>query len=98
MKNKTIVYLFTFTFLLCILRALGSLWLKLNLSAVACSSAIALATAEAKVDQSKMINYAKRTQFPKKSNVYNDSFNKELQRKMQIGHLVKTNPIKPNLW
>jgi hypothetical protein len=24
--------------------------------------------------------------------------NKELQQKIEIGHLVKTNPIKPNLW
>jgi hypothetical protein len=40
--------------------------------------------------------YAKRTQFPKKSNVYNRSFDNELQRKMNNGHLVKTNPIKAN--
>jgi hypothetical protein len=39
----------------CLLRALGSLWLKLNLSAVAL----------AKADQSKITNYAKQTQFPK---------------------------------
>jgi hypothetical protein len=42
------------------------------------------------------INYAKRTQFSKKSNVYNRSFDNELQQKMQIGHLVKTNPNEPN--
>jgi hypothetical protein len=36
-----------------------NLWLKINLSAVAL----------AKADQSKITNYAKRTQFPKKSNV-----------------------------
>jgi hypothetical protein len=41
-------------------------------------------------------NYAKRTQFFKKSNVYKLIKNKELQRKMQIGHLVKTNPNKAN--
>jgi hypothetical protein len=95
MKNKTRFLLLTFTFLLCILCALVSLWLKLNLSAVACSSAIASATAEAKADQSKIINYAKRTQFFKKSNIYNLNKNNQLQRKIQLGHLVKTNPIKP---
>jgi exodeoxyribonuclease VII large subunit len=42
-------------------------------------------------------NYAKRTQFPKKSNVYNRSFNNELQRKINNGHLVKTNPNEANL-
>jgi hypothetical protein len=62
------------------------LWLKLNLSAVAL----------AKADQSKRINYAKRTQFFKKSNVHNINNNNELQRKTQIGHLVKTNPNKAN--
>jgi hypothetical protein len=49
-----------------------------------------------KPDQSKHINYAKRTQFSKKSNVYNRNFNNELQRKMDNGHLVKTNPNKAN--
>jgi hypothetical protein len=62
------------------------LWLKLNLSAVAL----------AKADQSKITNYAKQSQFPKKSNVYNLSFNNELQRKINDGHLVKTNPNKAN--
>jgi hypothetical protein len=47
---------------------LGNLWLKLNLSAVAL----------AKADQSKHINYAKQSQFPKKSNVYNLNENNEL--------------------
>jgi hypothetical protein len=56
------------------------------------------AEALAKADQSKITNYAKQTQFPKKSNVYNLIENKELQQEMQIGHLVKTNPIKANLW
>jgi len=105
MKNQNTDSLLPY--LLCILRALGSLWLKLNLSAVACSSAIAFlssvalakeeATAEAKADQSKHINYAKRTQFRTKSNVYNRNFNNELQQKKNNGHLVKTNPNKPNL-
>jgi hypothetical protein len=49
-----------------------------------------------KIDQSKITNYAKRTQFSKKSNVYNRNFNNELQRKMDNGHLVKTNPNEPN--
>jgi hypothetical protein len=39
------------------------------------------------------VNYAKRTQFFKKSNVYNSNYDNELQRKIDIGHLVKTNPI-----
>jgi hypothetical protein len=39
---------------------------------------------------------AKQTQFPKKSNGCNLSSNSKLQRKMDNGHLVKTNPIKPN--
>jgi hypothetical protein len=47
--------------------------------------------------QSKMINYAKRTQFFKKSNTRKPNRSNELQRKMQIGHLVKTNPNKANL-
>jgi hypothetical protein len=46
--------------------------------------------------QSKTTNYVKQTQFSKKSNVYNRSFDNELQRKMHIGHLVKTNPNKAN--
>jgi hypothetical protein len=49
-----------------------------------------------KFNQSKITNYAKQTQFIKKSNVYKISFDKELQRKMDDGHLVKTNPNKPN--
>ena len=43
------------------------------------------------------INYAKRTQFRTKSNFYNRNVNNELQRKIEIGHLVKTNPNKANL-
>jgi hypothetical protein len=41
---------------------------------------------------------AKQTQFFKKSNFYNPNLDKHLQRKMQIGHLVKTNPNEPNSW
>jgi hypothetical protein len=47
--------------------------------------------------QSKMINYAKQSQFFKKSNVYNINKNKGLQQKNENGHLVKTNPNKANL-
>jgi hypothetical protein len=50
-----------------------------------------------KRDQSKITNYAKQTQFFKKSNVYNHNCDNKLQREMNNGHLVKTNPIKPNL-
>jgi len=52
------------------------------------------AEALAKADQSKHINYAKQSQFSKKSNVYNRNDDKELQRKIHNGHLVKTNPNK----
>jgi hypothetical protein len=48
-----------------------------------------------KINQNEL-DYAKQTQFPKKSNVHNSNFRNELQRKMLIGHLVKTNPIEPN--
>jgi hypothetical protein len=51
------------------LYSLCPLWLKLNLSAVAL----------AKADQSKITNYAKQSQFSKKSNVYNRSFDNGLQ-------------------
>jgi hypothetical protein len=50
---------------------------------------------EGKINQNEQ-KYVKQTQFFKKSNVNNASINKELQRKIEIGHLVKTNPIKPN--
>jgi len=46
-----------------------------------------------KFNQSKITNYAKQSQFAKKSNAYNRSFYNELQLKMDNGHLVKTNPI-----
>jgi hypothetical protein len=48
-----------------------------------------------KINQNEQ-KYTKQTQFSKKSNVYNASYNNELQRKNEIGHSVKTNPIKPN--
>jgi hypothetical protein len=51
-----------------------------------------------KAGQSKITNYAKRTQFFKKSSVYNLNNNNQLQQKMANGHLVKTNPNEPNLW
>jgi hypothetical protein len=50
-----------------------------------------------KMVQSKITNYAKQTQFPKKSNGCNASINNELQRKNENGHLVKTKPNKANL-
>jgi hypothetical protein len=46
--------------------------------------------------QSKITNYAKQTQFFKKSDDCNASIDKQLRRKIEIGHLVKTNPIKAN--
>jgi hypothetical protein len=79
------------------LRASVSLWLKLNLSAVLSGVALAKTEALAKADQSKITNYAKQTQFFKKSNVYNRNFNNELQRKINNGLLVKTNPNEANL-
>jgi hypothetical protein len=54
-----------------------------------------LSALKGKINQNE-VNYAKRTQFLKKSNVYKLNKNNELQRKMQIGHLVKTNPNKAN--
>jgi hypothetical protein len=48
------------------------------------------------LNQSKTTNYAKRTQFAGCPNICNASINNELQRKIDNGHLVKTNPIKPN--
>jgi hypothetical protein len=48
-----------------------------------------------KINQNE-VNYAKQTQFSKKSNVYNLIKNNELQLKIQIGHLVKTNPNEAN--
>jgi hypothetical protein len=66
------------------------------LSAFVAEIRLAAAKPLAKTGQSKTINYAKQSQFLKKSNVYNPNFNNELQRKIENGHLVKTNPIKPN--
>jgi len=45
----------------------------------------------------EQLNYAKQSQFSKRSNVYNRSFDNKLQRKMDNGLLVKTNPNKANL-
>jgi len=67
-----------------------------NLGNIYLSNQLNLGNLWLKIDQSKITNYAKQTQFSKKSNVYNRNFNNELQRKMNNGHLVKTNPIKPN--
>jgi hypothetical protein len=67
-------------------------------------SAIASATAETMIVclewkfQSKHVNYAKQSQFSKKSNVYNRNYDNELQRKNEIGHLVKTNPIQTQIY
>jgi hypothetical protein len=55
------------------------------------------AVALAKADQSKQLNYAKQSQFSKKSNVYNRNYDNGLQRKINNGLLVKTNPNKANL-
>jgi hypothetical protein len=68
-----------------------------NLGNIYLSNLFNLGNLWLKIDQSKITNYAKRTQFSKKSNVYNPNFNNELQRKMDNGHLVKTNPNKANL-
>jgi hypothetical protein len=68
-----------------------------NLGSFYLSNQLNLGNLWQKINQSKHINYAKRTQFPKKSNVYNPNFNNELQRKIKNGHLVKTNPNKANL-
>jgi hypothetical protein len=54
-----------------------------------------LSALSGKINQNE-VNYAKQSQFPKKSNVYNLNENKVLQRKMHNGHLVKTNPNKAN--
>jgi hypothetical protein len=55
------------------------------------------ASRNTRFNQSKIINYAKRSQFFKKSSVYNRSYDNELQRKINNGHLVKTNPNEANL-
>jgi len=47
--------------------------------------------------QSKILNYAKQTQFPKYQKCFNFGKYKELQQIMSCGLLCKTNPIKPNL-
>jgi hypothetical protein len=45
----------------------------------------------------KRVNYAKQSQFPKSQIIYNRNSNNQLQRKIDNGHLVKTNPNKANL-
>jgi len=64
--------------------------LGFRISAFSLSSALG-----GKISQ-KRVNYAKRTQFFKKSSVYNLNKNNQLQQKMAKGHLVKTNPNEPN--
>jgi hypothetical protein len=49
-----------------------------NLGSIYLSNQFNLGNLWLKIDQSKHINYAKRTQFPKKSNVYNLNENNEL--------------------
>jgi len=49
-----------------------------------------------KLNQSKITNYAKQTQFPKHQKCFNLSKDNELQRTMNHELLFKTNPIKPN--
>jgi hypothetical protein len=40
------------------------------------------------------MNYAKQTQFAERQNERNHNYDNKLQRKMNNGHLVKTNPIR----
>ena len=67
---------------------------SVNLGNIYLSNQFNLRNLWLKNGQSKITNYAKRTQFPKKSNIYNRNFNNELQPKIDNGHLVKTNPNK----
>ena len=67
-----------------------------NLGNIYLSNQFNLGNLWQKINQSKHINYAKRTQFRTKSNFYNPNSSNELQRKNEIGHLVKTNPNEPN--
>jgi hypothetical protein len=78
---------------------LGNFYLsnRFNLRNLRLKNQLAAAKPLAKTGQSKPTNYAKRTQFFKKSNAYNRSFENGLQQKMHNGHLVKTNPNKANL-
>jgi len=71
-----------------------SAFVSVNLGNIYLSNQFNLGNLWLRINQSKRVNYAKRTQFSKKSNVYNRNFNNELQRKMNNGHLVKTNPNK----
>jgi hypothetical protein len=82
------------TIFLSILYPLSPLWQRITVSIRVHSWLIFRRTMNS--DQSTMINYAKQTQFFKKSNVYNRNFNNQLQRKTNCGHLVKTNPNEPN--
>jgi hypothetical protein len=68
-----------------------------NLSATSFGGTEAMIVCLERKNQSKHINYAKQSQFSKKSSIYNPNSNNELQRKNEIGHLVKTNPNEPNL-
>jgi len=67
-----------------------------NLGNIYLSNLFNLGNLWLKINQSKITNYAKQSQFLKKSNVYNRSFDNEVQLKMNNGHLVKTNPNKAN--
>jgi hypothetical protein len=64
-----------------------SAFVSVNLGNIYLSNPFNLGNLWLKFNQSKNINYAKRTQFPKKSNVYNLNKNKELQRKMHNPNL-----------
>ena len=93
MKNQNMIStFFCQSSVVCLLSAFGSV----NLGNFYLSNPFNLCNLWLKMDQSKITNYAKQTQFFKKSNVYNLVKNNELQRKMNNGHLVKTNPNKAN--
>jgi hypothetical protein len=68
---------------------------RFNLRNLRLKNQLAAAKPLAKTGQSKITNYAKRTQFSKKSNGCNIGNNNELRRKIDNGHLVKTNPNEP---
>jgi hypothetical protein len=94
MKKQNTVFIFYFVPLsLCVFAPL----FFVNLGNIYLSNPFNLGNLWLELVQSKLTNYAKRTQFSKKSNVYNPNFNNELQRRMNNGLLVKTNPNKPNL-
>jgi hypothetical protein len=94
MKKQNTVFIFHFVPLsLCVFAPL----FFVNLGNFYLSNLLNLGNLWLKINQSKITNYAKRTQFSKKSNVYNINNGNELQRKIDNGHLVKTNPNKANL-